>query len=461
MYGLNQIPLKSKLFKHLEIPLITLATSILIGTSLLALPSNFAPVYIFIGMVLVFFIITNLQSPIFSLLFTLLVIFLPISLIPPEIQSLLNRGVTLLAFGIWLIDLIAYKRKFFLSFSTILMFLFLIWAAISLSWADNFSEGLTVFQTYGLRLVLFLILLTNQIRTKKNLNWFMNTLTISGFFLVIVSLITILLEGYLIGTRLKVLDVNENALGLLLLLTTPGVVWWTMQSSRLTKTVKNIFAGFYFISSIGLIGLSGSRGSAISFGFMVLAFLLWRPTRKWGILSLFIFGLALIVAPFVFSTTIGRFLGAPGETMLGGRESIWPAGWELIKAHLMFGVGIGNSSYRILPYLIHSNSFWKDQSYVVLHNPILVIWAETGLPGLLLYLSVLGSAVFSFIFQFIKAKKLGNQSVLPYFMLVSSMVLGYLFSWIKGGGMESEFSYFLVLALLLIPSHLVYKEDDS
>jgi len=34
------------------------------------------------------------------------------------------------------------------------------------------------------------------------------------------------------------------------------------------------------------------------------------------------------------------------------------------------------------------------------------------------------------------------------------MVIGFLASWIKGGGMESSFSHFLVISFLLIPSSL-------
>jgi hypothetical protein len=45
----------------------------------------------------------------------------------------------------------------------------------------------------------------------------------------------------------------------------------------------------------------------------------------------------------------------------------------------------------------------------------------------------------------------------PYFALVCSAFVGYMFSWIKGGGMESDFSYFLMLALLLIPYTMTAK----
>jgi hypothetical protein len=69
------------------------------------------------------------------------------------------------------------------------------------------------------------------------------------------------------------------------------------------------------------------------------------------------------------------------------------------------------------------------------------------------------SAVWSFIRHYIWFKKHKAYNLLPYFALVFAAFLGYLASWIKGGGMEADFSYFLMLALLLIPSGL--RENPS
>ncbi len=440
---------------QLMLILLALTLVIITGASLLVISSSFAPLFIGAGIIGVSAVFTWLRKPVLALYFAIFAVFLPTSLIPPEIHSLINRAATVIAFGLWIVDLIANRKKVFLPTSTILMILFLTWAAISLGWEENLSEGSTVLQTYGVRLVLFLVLILNEIRTKKELDWLLNTIALSGFLLIAISLITISIEGYTIGTRLKILDVNENALGLSLLISTPAVFWWAMQPTKLPQFFKIFVAGIFFVGSIGLIGLSGSRGSAISFGCMVLTFLIWKPTRKWGLFGVFVVGIAMIATPFVFSTTITRFLGAPGETILGGRESLWPAGWELIKAHPVLGVGLGNSPFQVIPYLMNFRNYWVSQTYEVLHNPILVIWAETGIPGLLLYLSVLGSAIFSFFFQFYKSKKQGMTYLSSYFMLITAMVIGYMVSWIKGGGMESDFSYFLVLAFLLIPASLI------
>jgi hypothetical protein len=39
-------------------------------------------------------------------------------------------------------------------------------------------------------------------------------------------------------------------------------------------------------------------------------------------------------------------------------------------------------------------------------------------------------------------------------MIMLGIFIGYMASWIKGGGVESTHTYFLILGLLLIPSRL-------
>jgi len=436
--------------------LLVILVSCLTGISILALSNNFAPALILAGFIGLLVLILLLFKPILALLFALFVIFLPIGLIPIEIQSLLNRGATIAAICLWIIDTIANRRPLRIHPSTIFMILFIIWSSITLAWASNFNEGITILQTYILRLLLFLVLMSNVIRSKKDLDELMGTLSIIGWMMVIVSLGVLFFQGYTPGTRFKVFNVNENAYGLILLFTTPGVLWKNLDQKN--GFLKNFFPGLFILLAVGFIGLSGSRGSALSYVVMLILFLFWKPTKNWGALGIIFIVIGLLMLPFIFSTTLTRFIGTPGETLLGGREIIWPAGWQLIKENFLFGIGIGNSPFEITHYLVNLGARWISEYANPFHNPILVIWAETGLLGLILYLGVLFSSVFSFTFSYFTYIKNSNQQLLKYYALFTSMIIGYLISWIKGGGMESDFSYFLVLAFLIIPSFQKFNE---
>jgi O-antigen ligase len=173
-------------------------------------------------------------------------------------------------------------------------------------------------------------------------------------------------------------------------------------------------------------------------------------------LGLLALALGVILAPFLFSITLDRFAIMPGDTLLGGREALWRATWKLILDHPWGGVGIGNASYAVVPYVRQVTSALGLESASV-HNPLLTIWAETGILGILIYLGVLGTALWSFAQQYRRGRRSGQRFLAPYFALVSSVFAGYMVSWIKGGSLESDFTYFLMLAFLLIPSCLDIK----
>lgn len=414
---------------------------------------------IFSGIVVaVIMLIASFHRPIWVLYAALFILFLPSGLIPPYIHSFMNRSITVVAFITWLLDVVNRRHRVIWKSTTLLMIGFIAWIIITIFWAENLQMGMTALGSYTLRLILFLILIPNLIRTKENLDGFMNTLALNGWILVIISFCMILLEGFTPNTRFTIFSENENELGILYLLTMIGVLWMSMQSPKRNKALKIIATTIFLMMIICFNALTGSRGSAFSLIFTLSVFLIWKPTRLWGKLSLLSLILAVIFVPNVFKLTLKRFV-VPETTLLGGRETIWKIGWEIITKNPLSGVGIGNSAFETLPKL----NVWNLQDGVgaPIHNPIMVIWSETGIPGIILYLGVLISAILSFLREYQNCRRIGAEWLMPYFSLIASVFLGYMISWIKGGGTESSFSYFLMVALLLIPSSLDVKGFEN
>jgi|YelNatPaOPRAMG01_1025707.scaffolds.fasta_scaffold00598_9 putative inorganic carbon (HCO3(-)) transporter len=418
-------------------------------------PSPFSPLLVAAAYLAVLLLAFWFRRPAWALYSAIFIVFLPLGFLPPDIQSLLNRAVTIIALGVWLFDVILRRGRITITSTLYFMLGFILWCLISLLWSSDLSAGMTILQVYGLRTILFLWLIPNEIQTEKRLNSLMSVLIADGLVLMCVSYYEILTTGYAPGSRLKVLDVNENWLGILSILTMTGVLWQAVRPSGRHKTLKKLTALAFVCLTIGLVAMSGSRGSALSLAITLAAFGLWKPTRLWGLSGLLVVALAALFTPSLLATTLDRFFSpsASGETFLGGREVLWGAAWQLIRDHPLFGVGIGNAPIAIIAYLKPFMSVWGYDS-IALHNPVLTIWCETGFPGLLLYLGVLLSAVWSFFRQYTAVRKSGSGNLLPFYALVSSLFLGYMASWIKGGGMESDFSYFMLLALLLIPAAL-------
>lgn len=415
-------------------------------------PSSFSPLLVAAAFLAIVVLALWFRRPTWALYSAVFIVFLPLGFLPPNIQSLLNRSVTIIALVVWLFDVILRRGRVTITSTLSLMLGFILWCLISLLWSSDLNAGMTVFQVYGLRTILFLLLIPNEIQTEKRLNGLMNVLIADGLILMGVSYYEIVTTGYAPGTRLKVLEVNENWLGILSILTMIGVLWQAVRTSGRQKLLKNLMALFFVGLTIGLVAMSGSRGSALSLAITLAAFWLWKPTRPWGLVGVLVVALAALFTPSLLATTLDRFFSpsSTGDTLLGGREALWGAAWQLIRDHPLFGVGIGNAPTAMIAYLKPYMSVWGYDS-IAIHNPVLTIWCETGFPGLLLYLGVLLSAVWSFARQYAIIRKSGSGDLLPFFALVSSLFLGYMASWIKGGGMETDFSYFMLLALLLIP----------
>jgi O-antigen ligase len=424
--------------------------SVILGLSILVYNSPLAPLIVLGVIVAAAFGLASLRTPILVLCAALVVNLLPNGLIPASLNSILNRSLTLVALGVWALDMTRRRSRLVWPSAIWLMSGFLVWSLLTLFWTPNLDIGRDTLVKYLLRSVLFLLLISNEVNTWKTLRGLMYTLALIGWIFVVAGIGTALFEGYVTGTRLQVLGGNENTAGDLFPVGVIGVLWLAIESPNR----QMVFLGLvYLFLSCVLVALGGSRGGAITWVTIMVAFLFWRRTRWWGIAGLLILALTALSGTAIFRTTIDRFLGKTGETPLGGREALWQGAWLLIRDHPWGGVGIGNASREVVQYARLFRSMWGIES-ASLHNPVLTIWAETGIPGVMLYLGVLVSSVVSFVLQYLRARKQGRGQLLSYFALVGSVLLGYMVSWTKGGGAESSYSYFLMLGLLLIPSCL-------
>lgn len=414
-------------------------------------PSSHAPALAGGALVAAVVFVAFVRRPVWALYAALFSVMLPIGLLPATVQSNLNRGLTIIAFAVWLISVIVQRHPITWTVPATFMSAFVAWGLVTLFWANNLDAGLNGIQTYTLRLILYLVLVTNQIRTQESLDGLMKTLMASGWVLVFAGLGTLLFEGYTPGSRFQVLDLNQNEVGILALVALPGVLWQAIRSSGRQRTINTLLSyAFVAIVSV-LVVMTGSRGSAISLGIAFAAFSIWKCTRPWAKLGVVLLAVALISMPVLFSTLTTRFALAGGDTALGGREAIWQAAVHVIREHFWGGVGIGGARYAVSPYVAVLRSV-KGYGDVAIHNPVLDIWAGTGLVGILLYLGVLMTAMGMFVSQYRRCRR--TDSLAPYFALISAVFVGYMASWIKAGGGESDYSYFLMLSLLVVPSRL-------
>jgi O-antigen ligase len=438
--------------------IITLAA----GVSILVFQSPLSP--LFVGGILVAILICLfiLHKPFWALGAAIVIGFIQDELFRTSDIPIMGQypGVFFItvAFLFWLYSTIVHHKKINWTITSLLLLGFIFWGSITLFWAEDVLMGRRTLVTFIIGFILVLLIF-NEVDSEQTLNQLMTTLAIGGWIVVLASIWTVVSQGYIPGTRLQVLGLNENKLGVILLVTMPGVLWQTIGPDGRKNVAKFWMAATFLLLSIVIILMSGSRGSIISLVIMLVAWLIFKPTRLWGVIALSSMALMAIFASTLYLTTAERFAVTQGDTFLGGREAIWQASWNLILDHPWRGVGIGNGRQALVPYTLRLMTINGDVS-VPSHNPIMQIWIETGLPGILLYLAVPTSAIWLFILRYSRYNLSENRKLPLYWALTFSMLAGFAISWFKGGGTESDFLYFLVLSLLLTPVALVLKEQD-
>jgi O-antigen ligase len=186
---------------------------------------------------------------------------------------------------------------------------------------------------------------------------------------------------------------------------------------------------------------------------ILFAFLFSRPVRPWGFLGLGLILALLALAPFVLDTLIQRFTDGEGEGDLGGRDRLWEASLLLLRDAPWTGVGVGNGPFELHDYIAALTSAANHRRDLPSHQPFLEIGVETGLFGLLIYAGIILSAVWSFVRSRPLWRAAGGAAA-AYHPIVGGVAVGYSLSWFKSGGMENHLSFFILLALMVVPGQI-------
>ena len=400
-----------------------------------------------------------LQRPLIALQVALFFYLFPIGLRPVEAglaQDILTNGAIGLAICAWTLHAPSQRRPILWNWVCFLMALFILWAIITLLWAPDLTKARHALVAYSIGFIL-LFLVVQQVRSPHAIDGLMRVLAMIGWTMVISGVLTVLITGYHPGERLKVFNVNENYLGVILILVLPGVIWPVLGSSGVRRGLYMALSIVYILCTLILVLLSGSRGSAISLGIMLLAFWFWKPLRPWGMVGGVLVTCMLISAPFLLDSLNNRFI-EKGGNQLGGRDVLMMAGLRFIEDHPLTGAGLGNGAFELTPYIAALTSDYDHRNDLPVHNPVVEVGVDTGLIGMFVYLSICAAALWQF---FCNRSRwyLCDGALVAYFPIVLCSAISYLASFIKGGGFEADPTFFLLLALLIIPSQL--SPDNS
>jgi len=392
-----------------------------------------------------------LQRPLTALQVALFFYLYPVGLRPDVgvlAQDIVANGSIALALCGWMLHAPSQRRPVLWNGVYFLVVIYIAWASVTLLWARDLIAGRQSLVSYCIGLIL-LFLIVQQVRTLRALDAIMRVLAMSGWIMLFSGALAVAITGYQIGARLKIFDVNENTPVIYLVLTLPGVIWPVLRSSGTKRRLYMALSILFIIWTLIIVLLTGSRGGAISLVIMLLAFWFSKPLRPWGIAASALVAFMLVGgAPILLASLSNR---ASEGSSLGGRDLLWIASLQLITEHPLVGVGLGNGPFELTPYIAALTSDYDTRNALASHNPLLEVSVDTGLIGLLLYLSILVSALWQLIRQ--RGRRYMREGPLAaYFPLVLCIGAAYFVAWSKDGAMASHPTFFMLLALLIIPS---------
>jgi O-antigen ligase len=332
-----------------------------------------------------------------------------------------------------------------------LVLLFFLWNFLSLYWSSGTDDTVQRLKTYGqifLLLLIFWDLFQEQEKLRAGLQAY-----VLGAYVLVVSTI----YNYLAGNvavqyegRYSATGVNANDVALILILGMPIGLPIAMEllfsiprniNGYLQKAVNFI----YIPLSIFAIILTGSRTSIIA----VIPFTIFMiGTQRIKMERKILISIALVVSILIFLPLVPQAvihrIGTVGQSIaaadMGGRVTMWRKSIEVLAQHPVLGVG-GGAVDRMIGGAVH--------------NTFLSVAAETGIVGLLLFLSILGLVIY-------EAFKLPRK--------ISTLWLAIFMTWLIGiVSLSWEFrkvtwillSFMIIESSLWMQAGMEEKEEDK
>ena len=183
--------------------------------------------------------------------------------------------------------------------------------------------------------------------------------------------------------------------------------------TRGRASVERALWSLFAVIACLAVFLTGSRGGLVALAAAAVAAVAVAQRRRGRALAAVIALCGLAVAYFsaIAPPEVRARIINPGSGT--GRTDLWTVATRMIEANPLLGVGVGNfpeeaGRYLLVPGLLRETQFIVVDPKVA-HNAYLEVAAETGLPGLALFVALLGTAFASCRRAWLRAEAIGDR----------------------------------------------------
>jgi O-antigen ligase len=206
----------------------------------------------------------------------------------------------------------------------------------------------------------------------------------------------------------------------------PGIMVAGGLAIRASLTRRLLLAIATAIIAVGLAATQSRGGLLAAIVCAVAALIIWRGRRG---MILALIGLAIAAAVVFFAANPGALHRIEHSNHGSGRYDIWTIAWRIVRAHPLFGVGMAqfpqvSLHYVLLPGLLEYVPLIEKG--IVVHNVYLQLWVETGIVGLLLFLSLVVTSLVGAFRAIATFDRLGDTEMSSLARTVMLALLGML-----------------------------------
>lgn len=331
-------------------------------------------------------------------------------------------------------------------FSTLLL-IFLIWGLLSFIVAVDKLRTLLIWKSYFYGLIFFLFTY-RFIKSPKDLKTTFRVLILFGVILSMIEFsIIIELGGFtrgIVGLFLKknLLATSwgkSNYLATFYVLLIPLTIGYFLS----TKSIyEKILVAIFVIIMFSAIVFTLSRGGMLALA-VAIVFLLSRILKPKTFLpilfTIILIVLILLLNPLTY-VLIDRIATVEQSFSYYTRLNFYKDVWQIFLDNPIIGVGIGNLGY-------HAKFVILDHASA--HNIVIGLLGETGIPGAVIFITLLISVFIYFVKSFRKEKIESNKILLWSFL--SSIVGVYIHSLMEPNfeGFQFSIVYWTAIALMV------------
>lgn len=280
-------------------------------------------------------------------------------------------------------DLVPYRKIL------ILMAAFMAWLIISYIWGGMkipLSDDAIEWIIYSHYMIIFLLLAV-MIRDEKISTGILIAL---AFSLLIDDIYIFYQAAQGVERPITFLHGSVMQSTMLYLILLPTFLVMTLRDND--NLAEKLFYGLNFLVSLAAFVMINTRGAWLALA-IVLAFIIAFRLRSWK---------KICAAALIFAVMGGIFLMASPKTLnrlatlanptseqsVSERFLMWKSAAHVIEDNPLMGVGFGNYEAAYQEKYILAEAKERFQGHT--HNVYLQFWAETGLPGLIIFCGLFG-----------------------------------------------------------------------